>query len=106
MAFLSYTPSKHWDIVNNINQESFVVSFTTIVLSIWYATTVWNIDVHEKVDEAGRMSIASRSFFVSLLYLALMFIVLVTGSLKLEGAIIGLIIVLLSIYRSEIKNKK
>ncbi|MFL2963286.1 MAG: heme o synthase [Candidatus Thalassarchaeaceae archaeon] len=106
VAFLSYTPTENWNTLDSIDSVNFLVSFTATILSIWYATTVWNIDVHEKVDEAGRMSIASRSFFVSLLYLALMFIVLVTGSLKLEGAIIGLIIVLLSIYRSEIKNKK
>jgi len=106
MTFLSYTPSKYWDIVNNVNQESFVVSFTTIVLSIWYASTVWNIDIFEKVDKSGRMSIASRSFFVSLLYLALMFVVLVTGSLGFEGSVIGIFVVLVCIYISEMRNKK
>ena len=106
MTFLSYTPSMHWDIINNINQENFIVSFTTIVLSIWYASTVWNIDIFEEVDESGRMSIASRSFFVSLLYLALMFVALVTGSLGFEGSIIGIFIVLVCIYISEMKNKK
>jgi len=75
-------------------------------LSIWYATTVWKIDVHEKIDERGRMSIASRSFYVSLLYLALMFIILVIGSLGFEGAVVGLVIVLISIYRSEWSKKK
>ena len=106
ITFFSYTPSIDWDIFNNINQENFIVSFTTTVLSVWYATTVWNIDVFEKVDESGRMSIASRSFFVSLLYLALMFIVLVTGSLGFEGSLIGIFIVLACIYISETKNKK
>ena len=106
ITFFSYTPSIEWDIFNNMNQENFIVSFTTTVLSVWYATTVWNIDVFEKVDESGRMSIASRSFFVSLLYLALMFIVLVTGSLGFEGSLIGIFIVLACIYTSETKNKK
>ena len=75
-------------------------------MSIWYATTVWNIDINEKIDETGRMSIASRSFYVSLLYLALMFIILVIGSLGFEGGLVGLAIVFLSIYRSEWSDKK
>ena len=106
ITFFSYTPSIDWEIFNNVNQESFIVSFTTTVLSVWYATTVWNIDVFEEVDESGRMSIASRSFFVSLIYLALMFIVLVTGSLGFEGSLIGIFIVLACIYILETKNKK
>jgi protoheme IX farnesyltransferase len=105
MAFFNYTPSMDWNIVNNIDQENFIVSITTTVLSIWYATTVWNIDVFEEVDKSGRMSIASRSFFVSLLYLALMFVVLVTGSLGSEGSVIGVFIVLVCIYISEKRNK-
>ena len=105
MAFFNYTPSMDWNIANNIKQENFIVSFTTTVLSIWYATTVWNIDIYEEVDKSGRMSIASRSFFVSLLYLALMFVVLVTGSLGFEGSVIGIFVVLVCIYISEMKNK-
>ena len=106
MTFFNYTPSMDWNIINNINQENFIVSFTATLLSIWYATTVWNIDVFEEVDKSGRMSFASRSFFVSLLYLALMFVVLVTGSLGLEGSVIGIFVVLVCIYVSETRNKK
>lgn len=105
-AFLNYTPTNNWIISDEWASTNYLVSLNTTILSIWYATTVWNIDINEKIDETGRMSIASRSFYVSLLYLALMFIILVIGSLGFEGGLVGLAIVFLSIYRSEWSDKK
>jgi len=106
IAFLNYTPTDKWIRFDEWASTNYLISVNTTILSIWYATTVWKIDVHEKIDERGRMSIASRSFYVSLLYLALMFIILVIGSLGFEGAVVGLVIVLISIYRSEWSKKK
>ncbi len=57
-----------------------VLSWTILGLSVWYASTVWRIDISEEPDETGRISSAASSFFASMLYLALIFVVLVTGS--------------------------
>lgn len=46
-------------------------------LTIWYAKSVWQIDVNEPLDENGRMPKAAKSFFRSLAYLGAMFFSLV-----------------------------
>jgi protoheme IX farnesyltransferase len=46
-------------------------------LTIWYAQSVWQIDVDEALDENGRMPKAAKSFFRSLIYLGAMFFSLV-----------------------------
>ena len=66
-----------------------VLGWTAVGLSIWYATTVWRVDLDEQRDPAGRIPTAARSFFVSMLYLALMFVILVTASFGLLGAGLG-----------------
>ena len=70
-------------------------------LSIWYASSIWRIDLTEERDETGRMPTAARSFFVSMLYLALMFVVLVAASFGVNGAVLGAGISLFAIIRSE-----
>ena len=81
-----------------------VLSWTILGLSIWYASTVWRIDVSEEPDETGRISSAANSFFVSMLYLALMFVVLVTGSFGQPGVVFGAIIATVFITRTELKS--
>ncbi len=49
----------------------------TAGISIWYAQSVWSIDITESFDENNRMPSASHSFFRSLIYLGLMFLSLV-----------------------------
>ena len=46
-------------------------------LTLWYAQSVWQIDVDEALDENGRMPKAAKSFFRSLMYLGAMFFSLV-----------------------------
>ena len=46
-------------------------------LTIWYAQSVWQIDVDEGLDQNGRMPKAAKSFFRSLIYLGAMFFSLV-----------------------------
>ncbi|MGB0476521.1 MAG: heme o synthase [Candidatus Poseidoniaceae archaeon] len=46
-------------------------------LTVWYAQSVWQIDVNEPLDENGRMPKAAKSFFRSLAYLGAMFFSLV-----------------------------
>ena len=81
-----------------------VLSWTILGLSLWYASTVWRIDISEEPDETGRISSAANSFFVSMLYLALMFIVLVTWSFGQPGVVFGAIIATVFIARTELKS--
>ena len=81
-----------------------VLGWNVVGLSIWYASSVWRIDLDEERDETGRMATAARSFFVSMLYLALMFVVLVTASFGLTGSVIGACISLFAIVRSETRG--
>ena len=81
-----------------------VLSWTILGLSLWYASTVWRIDISEEPDETGRISSAATSFFVSMIYLALMFVVLVTGSFGKFGVIIGAIIATVFVTRTELKS--
>ena len=82
-----------------------VLGWTTVGLSIWYATTVWRVDLDEQRDPTGRIPTAARSFFVSMLYLALMFIILVTASFGLLGAGLGAVIAVTAIVRSETRAR-
>ena len=87
-----------------VNERDYhVLSWTIVGLSIWYASTVWRIDISEIPDEAGRIASAANSFFVSMLYLALMFVVLVTGSVGQVGTGFGAIVCLAFIGRTEFK---
>ena len=81
-----------------------VLSWTILGLGLWYASTVWRIDISEEPDETGRISSAANSFFVSMLYLALMFVVLVTGSFGQPGVVFGAIIATVFIARTEFKS--
>ena len=82
-----------------------VLGLTTIGLSIWYSSTVWRVDLSEQRDPTGRIPTAARSFFVSMLYLALMFIVLVAASFGLLGAGIGAVLSVAAMVRSERRAK-
>lgn len=81
-----------------------VLSWTILGLGLWYASTVWRIDISEEPDEIGRISSAATSFFVSMLYLALMFVVLVTGSFGKFGVVIGAITATVFVTRTELKS--
>ena len=87
-----------------VNEGSYhVLSWTILGLSVWYASTVWRIDISEIPDDSGRIASAANSFFVSMLYLALMFVVLVTGSFGQVGTGFGAMISLAFIGRAEFK---
>ena len=78
-----------------------ILGSNVVGLSIWYASSVWRIDLSEDRDETGRMPTAARSFFISMLYLALMFVVLVPASFGVTGAILGTGVSLFAILRIE-----
>ena len=79
----------------------FILGGNVAVLTIWYANSVWRIDLAEQRDPTGRLPSAARSFFVSMLYLALMFIVLVTASFGILGAGLGAALSVGAMIRSE-----
>jgi len=82
-----------------------LLGFTSFGLSVWYSSTIWRIDVKEKRDDSGRIASAASSFFISMLYLALMFIVLVASSLGFIGSIVGWSIAFVSIARTEMRYR-
>ena len=87
-----------------VNERDYhVLSWTIVGLSIWYASTVWRIDISEIPDESGRIVSAANSFFVSMVYLALMFVGLVTGSIGQVGTGFGAVVCLAFIVRAEFK---
>ena len=49
IAFLNYTPTDKWIRFDEWASTNYLISVNTTILSIWYATTVWKIDVHEKI---------------------------------------------------------
>jgi len=84
----------------------YVFGGTAVVVNLWYARTVFIIDPNEPRTEAGRIPSAARSFFVSMIYLALMFVIVVTASAGLEGAILGAIFAATVIIRDEGNARK
>jgi len=81
-----------------------LLGLTVVGLSFWYASTVWRIDISQQPDVNNRIPSAANSFFISLLYLALMFVVLVTASFGTIGAVMGALLAFTSIVRSEIRT--
>ena len=56
---------------------AYVYTLIVLVLGIWYNQSVISIDIYEPRDADGRIPSAARSFYISLQYLALMFVSLV-----------------------------
>ena len=79
-----------------------ILGGTVVGLSIWYASTIWRIDILEKPDETGRIASAASSFFISILYLAMMFVVLVLASFGIWGAMVGAAATIASIGKIEL----
>ena len=78
-----------------------VFGWTGIVLTLWYTRTVLIIDPNEPRTDSGKIPSAARSFFVSMIYLALMFATVVTASAGLQGSILGAVLVATMIVRDE-----
>ena len=101
LVILSVTTPIIYGGIDGDDTISQVLGCTTVGLSIWYATTVWRVDLNQQRDPTGRIPTAARSFFVSMVYLALMFVVLVTASFGLLGAGVGAVLAVTAIVRSE-----
>ena len=82
-----------------------VFGWTSIIATLWYARTVFMIDTNEPRTASGRIPTAARSFFVSMIYLALMFAIVVTASAGLQGSILGAVLAATMIARDEWNSK-
>ena len=89
LVLISFAPSIAFNDEIADSWAYYILSLTMLGLGIWYGSTIWRISMSEEKDEDGEILGASNSFFVSLLYLALMFITLVSASFGTTGAILG-----------------
>jgi len=107
MVVSLYAPIANGHLVDN-DTSFHVLRWSCFLLSGWYASTVWRIDINEGLDEKGRMPTAARSFFFSLYYLAMFFLLLVSSSWNLQISFIGVIICIGIIFRleSDAKSKE
>jgi len=79
--------------------------WSCFLLSLWYSSTVWRIDLGESLDKSGRMPTAARSFFFSLSYLAMFFLLLVSSGWELLGVSGGILICSILIIKLEFDNR-
>ena len=95
---LAFQEKSNWIELSDLDFNISLAVINSLILSIWYVLTVWKININ---DENDIMPTASHSFFVSLTYLAVMFMILVLTSINfiIEGSMISTILVLYIIFR-------
>ena len=85
--------------------SAYIYTLIVLVLGIWYNQSVITINIHEPKDADGRIPSAARSFFISIYYLALMFISLVFVLISPELTILFLVLVMLKILSKKSPKK-
>ena len=95
---LAFQEKSNWIELSDLDFNISLAVTNSLILSIWYVLTVWKININ---DEKDIMPTASHSFFVSLTYLAVMFMILVLTSINfiIDGSMISTILVLYIIFR-------
>tara|TARA_Y100000746_G_scaffold73189_1_gene61273 strand:+ start:3703 stop:4767 length:1065 start_codon:yes stop_codon:yes gene_type:complete len=95
---LAFQEKSNWIELSDLDFNISLAVINSLILSIWYVLTVWKININ---DENDIMPTASHSFFVSLTYLAVMFIILVLTSINfvIKGSIVSTVLVLYIILR-------
>ena len=78
-----------------------IYSLWALMLGIWYNQSVLNIKLRERRDSKGRIPSAFRSFFISMKYLAMMFLSLV---LVLASVQIGIVLLLVLLARESVRG--
>ena len=98
---LAYQEPNNWSELPSLDLVASLIIVNSLILSIWYGATVWKINTKENNNQNNRMPTASHSFFVSLTYLAVMFIVLVLTSINfiVSGSIMSSLFILYIIFR-------
>ena len=85
--------------------SAYLYTLIVLLLGIWYNQSVISIDINEPLDEKGRIPSAARSFYISLSYLALIFISLVSVLFSPELTIMFLVLAMINIL-SKISRRK
>jgi len=95
---LAFQEKSNWIELSDLDFNISLAVINSLILSIWYVLTVWKININ---DENDIMPTASHSFFVSLTYLAVMFMILVLTSIDfiIKGSIVSTVLVLYIIFR-------
>ena len=95
---LAFQEKSNWIELSDLDFNISLAVINSLILSIWYVLTVWKININ---DENDIMPTASHSFFVSLTYLAVMFMILVLTSINfvIKGSIVSTVLVLYIILR-------
>ena len=95
---LAFQEKSNWIELSDLDFNISLAVTNSLILSIWYVLTVWKININDEMDI---MPTASHSFFVSLTYLAVMFIILVLTSINfiIKGSIVSTVLVLYIIFR-------
>ena len=95
---LAFQEKGNWIDLSDLDSNISLAVINSLILSIWYVLTVWKINID---DENDIMPTASHSFFVSLTYLAVMFMILVLTSIDfiIKGSIVSTVLVLYIIFR-------
>ena len=98
---LAYQEPNNWSELPRLDLVTSLIIVNSLILTIWYGVTVWKINTEENNNQNNRMPTASHSFFVSLTYLAVMFIILVLTSINfmISGSIISSLFILYIIFR-------
>lgn len=81
--------------------EYLTLTAGSAVISLWYIRTVFLIPIDEAKDANGRLPTAARSFWVSQLFLGLVFIMALAAASSFSGVILGLLLSFAIIIRSE-----
>jgi protoheme IX farnesyltransferase len=106
LILLSFLAPATMDGINFADSIYHIYGWTIVAISIWYGSTVFKILPDEEKDSSGRIPSAARSFWVSMIYLALIFVVVVMASAGQFGAILGAILTVVIIGRNELKARK
>ncbi|GIS43743.1 MAG: hypothetical protein Ct9H90mP16_08130 [Candidatus Poseidoniales archaeon] len=85
--------------------SAYLYTLIVLLLGIWYNQSVISIDINQPLDEKGRIPSAARSFYISLSYLALIFISLVSVLFSPELTIMFLVLAMINIL-SKISRRK
>ena len=85
---------------------AYLYTLIVLVLGIWYNQSVISIDIHEPRDDEGRIPSAAHSFFVSMSYLALMFMSLVCVLFSPELTILFLVLVMFKVLSNRTPKRR
>ena len=84
---------------------AYLYTLILLLLGIWYNQSVISINIKETLDDKGRIPSAARSFYISISYLALIFVSLVSVLFSPELTIMFLVLAMLNIL-SKIARRK